>query len=82
MVEGDTAGPVKPSGKIGRYANVFHVGFNAFEFVIEFGEQFSGEDARLHTRVVTNPVFARDLVDSLNEALADYATRYSSGSPG
>lgn len=58
------------TARIGRYANAFRVGFNAFEVVIEFGEQFSeGEDECTHTRIVTNPVFARALLDSLRDAL-------------
>jgi hypothetical protein len=62
----------------GRYANVFRVGFNAFEMVVEFGEQFAdGEQAQMHTRVITNPVFARGLAESLNEALSRYANAYS-----
>jgi uncharacterized protein DUF3467 len=78
MTDTDVREPPRQSRNVGRYANVFRVGFNAFEMVIEFGEQFSDlEGPRLHTRVVTNPVFARGLVDSLNEALANYASTYS-----
>jgi hypothetical protein len=78
MPGSDGVGPRKQSLKAGRYANVFRVGFNAFEVVIEFGEQFSDDDgARIHTRVVTNPVFARGLVNSLNDALATYASDFS-----
>ena len=69
--------------QIGRYANLFRVGFNAFEMVVEFGEQFTdGEQAQMHTRVITNPVFARSLAESLNDALARYADTYSSEPPG
>jgi hypothetical protein len=69
---------LKETALIGRYANLFRVGFNAFELVIEFGERFSdGERARIHTRVVTNPVFARDLVESLKAALAEYADTHA-----
>ncbi len=62
---------------IGRYVNVFRVGFNAFEVVIEFGERFDGEPLSMHTRVITNPIFARALVDSLIETLASYDSTYS-----
>lgn len=54
---------------MGRYANAFRVGFNAFEVVIEFGEQFSETTERTHTRIVTNPVSARALLESLSDAL-------------
>jgi hypothetical protein len=68
--------------KAGRYANAFRVGFNVFEVVIEFGEQFSevGE-ARMHTRVVTNPICARGLVDALQDALARHGSAFSSQPP-
>ena len=35
------------SAKEGRYANLFHVGHNAFEFLLEFGQQ----DRGIHTRI-------------------------------
>jgi hypothetical protein len=56
---------------IGRYANAFRVGFNAFELIIEFGEQFTDndDDEHLHTRIVTNPVAARALLTALQQAL-------------
>ena len=77
MPESDGVEALKQLPKAGRYANVFRVGFNAFEMVIEFGEQFSDdENARMHTRVVTNPVFARGLVNSLNDALANHASDF------
>jgi Protein of unknown function (DUF3467) len=79
MPESDCIEQSRQSPKIGRYANVFRVGFNAFEVVIEFGEQFSdAENVRMHTRVVTNPVFARGLINSLNDALTNYANEYAS----
>lgn len=59
---------------IGRYANAFRVGFNAFEVIIEFGEQFTDDDSgQLHTRIVTNPVSARALLNSLQQALEQRA---------
>jgi hypothetical protein len=56
--------------RVGRYANVFRVGCNAFETVIEFGEQYTDvEPSDLHTRIVVSPVFARALANSLIDAL-------------
>jgi hypothetical protein len=56
--------------RVGRYANVFRVGCNAFETVIEFGEQYADlEPSDLHTRIVVSPVFARALARSLIDAL-------------
>jgi len=69
--------------KVGRYANAFRVGFNAFEVVIEFGEQFSeGEGECTHTRIVTNPVFARALLDSLADALDRRSDAFPLDLPG
>jgi hypothetical protein len=78
------AASAAPNGRapIGRYANVFRVGFNAFELVVEFGEAFDDDGGRIHTRVITNPVFARVLVDSLNDALARYASATTSDAGG
>jgi hypothetical protein len=57
----------------GRYANLFHIGFNAFEFVIELGQRFAEDDAdRIHTRIITNPWYARRLLETLGESLRDY----------
>ncbi len=58
---------------VGRYANYFKVGCNAFEVVLEFGERFSDEAARLHTRIVTNPLYARALLATLDDSLRKQA---------
>jgi hypothetical protein len=57
----------------GRYANYFEIGHNAFEFLLDFGQMyFEDPDSLMHTRIVTSPLFARRLADSLNLALAQY----------
>lgn len=62
---------------VGRYANAFQVGFNAFELVVEFGESFSrGEAAQVHTRIVTNPIFAQALLRTLSDSLREYERSY------
>ena len=72
-----------PLPMIGRYANAFRVGFNAFELIIEFGEQFTDndDDEHLHTRIVTNPVAARALLTALQQALEQRATALLSEAP-
>ncbi len=57
----------------GRYANEFKVGYNFFEFVLDFGQSY-GEDrpAKYHTRVITNPVYAKVLLKLLNESVNQY----------
>ena len=54
--------------KEGRYANFFQVGHNAFEFLIEFGQQ----DRGIHTRIYVSPQYARVLSDLLVESLRQY----------
>lgn len=57
-----------PSAKEGRYANFFQIGHNAFEFLIEFGQQ--GGD--IHTRIYVSPQYARMLSDLLTSALKEH----------
>jgi hypothetical protein len=55
----------------GRYANYFDVGYNAFEFILNFG-QFQPEigTTSQHTRIVTGPVYAKLLASMLADAVA------------
>lgn len=70
MINGESddrmAGPAPP----GHYANYFKVGHNALEFLVDFGEQYEGETARVHTRIVTSPFYARALLGLLQQAFA------------
>lgn len=57
----------------GRYANYFAVGYNAHEFVFDFGQNYSETDqAELHTRIITSPTYARELLKLLKRSLAEY----------
>ena len=59
--------------RVGRYANYFEIGHNAFEFVIDFGQLYIGEtEARIHTRIVTSPVYAKKLAEILHDAISQY----------
>lgn len=54
----------------GRYANYFKVGHNPLEFVLDFGQFYlENEKVRLHTRIVTNPVYARALLEVLQASV-------------
>jgi hypothetical protein len=58
----------------GRYANYFQIGYNAFEFLVDFG-QFYGETTTpplFHTRIVTGPSYAKALAITLRESLRRY----------
>jgi uncharacterized protein DUF3467 len=52
----------------GRYANFFQIGHNAFEFLIEFGQQ----DGGIHTRIYVSPQHARILSDLLVKTLRQH----------
>lgn len=62
----------------GRYANVFKVGFNAYEFVIDFGQQYDAGEARTHTRILTSPAMAQNLRDVLEQSVREYGRLYPS----
>ena len=56
-----------------RYANFFRVGHNLAEFILEFGQVYSDSDSEvLHTRIVTNPTYARVFLAILSESIEKY----------
>jgi len=68
--EGDRASATKLTG---RYANRLEVGHNAFEFVLDFGQQFNpGDSEQTHTRIITHPIYAKAFVETLREAISGY----------
>jgi hypothetical protein len=61
----------------GKYANYFQIGQNAIEFIFEFGQLYSDETVPLlHTRIVTSPSYAQDLLVLLKDALAEREAHY------
>lgn len=61
----------------GRYANYFKVGYNAFEFVLDFGQHYTeGKGAQLHTRIVTGPGYAKELLMFLQERIEKYESDF------
>jgi Protein of unknown function (DUF3467) len=57
----------------GRYANYFKVGHNAFEFLLDFGQFYAeSQRAQFHTRIITNPAYAKALFDLLRESIEQY----------
>ncbi|MCK4791645.1 MAG: DUF3467 domain-containing protein [Desulfobacteraceae bacterium] len=63
----------------GRYANYFKVGHNAFEFVIDFGQYYPENDqAELYTRIITNPKYAKALLETLKESIEQYKEEFGS----
>jgi hypothetical protein len=73
VMEHDSAGSQDAGQLEGRYANYFNVGHNAFEFLLDFGQFYpEGEEPQLHTRIVTNPVYAKALLELLQESIDRY----------
>jgi hypothetical protein len=57
----------------GRYANYFEIGHNAFEFLLDFGQKYSdGLQERIHTRIVTGPSYAKELLRVLEKSIEQY----------
>jgi len=76
-VSGDDQPPrhkVQPLGtkEQGHYANLFQIGHNAFEFLIEFGQN----DGGIHTRIYVSPQHARILSDLLQETLRQHERKF------
>ena len=61
-----------------KYANVFQIGHNEFEFLIEFGQQDHG----IHTRIYLSPQYARVLSDLLIETLQQHELEYKAKRTG
>jgi hypothetical protein len=70
---------VKSRGNLeGRYANYFKVGYNAYEFVIDFGQYYPENDqAELCLRIITSPTYAKALLKTLEDSLDQYEKSFS-----
>jgi len=72
--ETDRAGGELPQGQ---YANHFEVGHNAVEFVLDFGQLYADSPgARIHTRIITSPTYAHDLLELLQKSIDEYRRGY------
>lgn len=82
-IPGDRRGGAPESGELhGDYANYFEVGHNAVEFLIDFGQLYADKPAaRFHTRIVTSPTYAEELLRLLQQAIDQYSRTYG-GIPG
>jgi hypothetical protein len=68
--------PDGEEGLEGRYVNHFQIGFNAYEFIIDFGQEYPPDAARIHTRIVTSPQLARSLSETLERSLREHEGKY------
>ena len=68
---------VSPNEREARYSNHFEVGFNSFEFILDFGQAYEGTSADVHhTRIITGPVYAKALAHLLLESLDAYERKH------
>ena len=60
------------------YANHFEVGFNAFEFLLDFAQEYySAEGMPLaHTRIVTAPAYAKVFLGLLDRSIIEYEAAF------
>jgi hypothetical protein len=57
----------------GKYANYFEVGHNEFEFYVDFGQYDpQSEKVQMHTRIVTGPVYAKMMGDTLASSVKTF----------
>ena len=69
--------PKNPDELQGHYANYFRIGYNAVEFVVDFGQLYSDvETARIHTRIITGPSYAIALLDLLRQSIDQYQQNF------
>ena len=59
------------------YSNHLQVGYNAFEFLLEFA-QFRENDTNIVNvaAIVTSPAFAKAFARTLNDSIASYQQRF------
>ena len=82
MTAGMTAGNSGPTagnihGQEGHYANRLHVGHNAFEFVLDFLQEYGDQIASpVRTRVVTSPAYAKAFLHALTVSIDEYEREF------
>jgi hypothetical protein len=57
------------------YSNHFRVGFNAAEFLLDFGREFDG-DERFYQRIITAPTHAKELSRLLKDSVRSYEEKF------
>lgn len=59
------------------YANFLVVGYNAYEFVLDFGQSYDANGREsTSVRVVTAPVYAKAMLQTLQQAVARYESEH------
>ena len=61
----------------GKYANYFAVGYNAHEFIFDFGQNYSENDqAELFARIITNPAYAKTFLQTFQRSISQYEQNF------
>ncbi|MGB5987391.1 MAG: DUF3467 domain-containing protein [Desulfobacterales bacterium] len=61
----------------GKYANYYKIGHNTFEFILDFGQLHPDTDqVAFHTRIITSPASAKELLGVLQDSIARYERAY------
>ena len=64
-------------GVAASYANYFEIGYNAAEFILDFGQAYSSSEQRqMHTRIDTRPAYAKALLRLLEKAVERHERVY------
>jgi hypothetical protein len=78
-IETTDIGTNKGNGIQGQYSNRLKVGYNGYEFVLDFAQYHIGEKKEdYHTRIITTPAYAKSLLDVLQKSIDQYEKSYGS----
>jgi hypothetical protein len=68
----------EPAHGLASYANQFEVGYNAFEFLFDFGQDYAEGEHRgtAHARIVTVPAYAKVFLGVLDRSIGEYEALY------
>lgn len=58
------------------YSNFFKVGYNAAEFLLDFGRQFEDTDPEFFERIIMNPAQAKALWQLFDQSIRGYEQRF------
>ena len=68
-----SAPPRSDSDPIGVYANCLNIGFNAYEFVLDFGQSYpENRGPVICARIMASPAYAKAFAHVLTEAVEGY----------
>ena len=75
--------PEKAAPEPAAYANHFEVGFNAFEFLLDFAQDYDSAESMTvaHTRIVTAPAYAKVFRELLDRTIAEYEAAFGTIGP-